>query len=238
MPEWLDAVSSSIRKFKISLRDAVITSWGFFDTDPKGVVTMKMLVLVTLLAVAVGSGCEARLGTSENGSTSSKTAPRGAVKEHRLSIRSDHPTVGLNEYVLISDDLDRDRAEAEAVIQAKIGLPYAMQTKERKDFEAVLGRNYIFRGEDEFFDREGYIENRVNDPSKVKSADYRNVVVQFITPEQALVTYSNIVEDQPGGPGAWKADMSWADVLIKEDGKWKYEIVHTIAFKDLTTPKQ
>ena len=70
----------------------------------------------------------------------------------------------------------------------------------------------------------------------MKQADYRNVVVQFIG-DRALVTYSNIVEDQPGGPGAWKADMTWADVFVREDGKWKYEAVHVIEFKDLTTPE-
>ena len=233
----LGGVRAPIGKLRITLLVSVIISSGFFDTGREGVETVKILVMAALSIAVIATGCATRQDATGNESTI-KTAPRGAAKEHKLSIRSEHPSVGLNEYVLITDDLERDKAEADAVIQAKIGLPYAMQTKDRKDFEAVLARNLIFRGEDEFFDREGYIANRVGDPSKVKSADYRNVVVQFITPERALVTYSNIVEDQPGGPGAWKADMSWADVLVKEDGKWKYEIVHTIAYKDLTASKQ
>jgi len=72
-------------------------------------------------------------------------------------------------------------------------------------------------------------------PYKVKQVDYRNVVVQFIAGGRALVTYSNIVEDQPGGSGAWNADMTWADILLKENGAWKYETVHLIDFRDLTT---
>jgi len=135
---------------------------------------------------------------------------------------------------LITDDLERDRSEAEAVIQTKIELPHAMQTKERNHFESILSKGFIFQAADGFFDRDGYINNRVGDPSKVRQADYRNVVVQFIG-DRALVTYSNIVEDEPGGPAAWKADMSWADILAKEDGRWKYETVHMIEFKDLTS---
>jgi hypothetical protein len=122
-------------------------------------------------------------------------------------------------------------------MRTKLGLPRAMQTKRREDFEAIIGSDYSFRGEDEFYpDREAYVANRVGDPSKVKQADYRNVVVQFITPDLALVTYSNLVEDEPGGPGAWKADMTWADILKKQNGRWLYQIVHTIAFKDMTVP--
>ena len=68
-------------------------------------------------------------------------------------------------------------------------------------------------------------------------SDYWGFVVQFID-GRALVTYLNIVEDEPGGPGAWKADMTWADILVNEDGKWKYELIHLIDFRDLTTPDQ
>jgi hypothetical protein len=198
---------------------------------------MRTLLIPFLGVMVISSACASSRPADASGSPAT-VSQMSSVKQFPVKAQPTHPTVGLTDYVLITDNFERDKAEAEAVIQAKIGLPYAMQTKKLEDFESILARKFVFRGEDEFFDREGYIANRVGDPERVKSADYRNVVVQFITPERALVTYSNIVEDQPGGPGSWKADMSWADVLVKEDGKWKYEIVHTIAYKDLTIPKQ
>lgn len=202
---------------------------------------MRVLVLAFLSSACLYSGCtgdrpETTYAPSNHEPARSSTSIQ--KKQFPIAYRSKYATVSLKEYVLISDDLERDRAEAQAVVQAKMELPRAMQTKDRKDFENILARNFVFRSEDEFFDRSGYINNRVEDPSKVKQADYRNMAVQFITPERALVTYSNLVEDQPGGPGAWKADMTWADIIVKEDGQWKYETVHQVLFKDLTTLKQ
>ena len=198
----------------------------------------KLLIILSI--VLLGFGCAQRTASkAENANAANATSypPTGPIKRHLIPFAPVYPTVKLTEYTLITDNLERDLTEADAVLRAKIGLPYAMHTKKREDFERVLGRNLVFTGADEHFDREGYIANRVGDPSKVKQAEYRNVTVQFIGGDRSLVTYSNIVEDEPGGPGAWKADMTWADILGKEDGQWKYQIVHTIDFRDLTTPK-
>jgi hypothetical protein len=78
-----------------------------------------------------------------------------------MTTASKYPTVGLKDYALVTDDLARDRADAEAVIQTKIGLPNAMQTKAREDFEPILASNFSMRAPGEFYDREGYISNRV-----------------------------------------------------------------------------
>ena len=163
--------------------------------------------------------------------------PVSPLKQFKLTSVPKYPNAGLKEYVLISDDLERDRADAEAVIQTKVELVRAMQTKLREHFEPSLAPDFIFHGKDEFFDRNAYIDNRVGDPLKVKQADYQNVVVRFIG-NIALVTYSNIVQAQPGGPGAPRANMIWADILSKEGGRWKFSAMHLIEFRDLTTPKQ
>ena len=195
---------------------------------------MKPIAFLSLMLIVGLSSCTTRETTSANLSniavSATDTKARTAMKQFKLTTQSKYPTVGLNEYTLITDDLERNRPEAEAAIQTKIELPHAMQTKERKDFESILSKNYVFRGPEEFYDRDGYINNRVGDPSRVKQAVYRNVVVQFVG-DRALITYSNLVEDEPGGKEVW--DMTWADVLIKEDGQWKYEVVHLIEFKIL-----
>lgn len=196
--------------------------------------------LVLSLAGAVALGTSASPVRADSPAVSSVPAqpeqhgPERAVRQVVLSTVSPYPSVELSEYTLVTRDFERDRARAEAVVQAKMRLPYAMHTKQRKHFEIALAHGFTFRAADEFFDREAYISNRVADASKVKRAEYRNVVVQFIG-DFALVTYSNVVEDQPGGPGAWKADMTWADVLVRENGEWKYLAIHQIEFRDLTT---
>jgi len=196
-------------------------------------------LILLALAFVTGSSSLNAANTEQTTGTKSASAPKtvGPLKQFKLTSVPKYPNAGLKEYVLISDDLERDRADAEAVIQTKVELVRAMQTKLREHFEPSLALDFVFRAEDQFFDRNAYINDRVSDPSKVKQADYRNVVVRFIG-GLALVTYSNIVEDEPGGPGAWKAQMLWADILAKESGRWKFLAMHQIEFRDLTSPKQ
>jgi hypothetical protein len=197
-----------------------------------------LLILIALAFLAGGSSLNAA-NTEQTTGKKSASAPKAVrpLQQFKLTIVPKYPNIGLKEYVLISDDLERDRADAEAVIQLKFEAVRAMQTKLRENFEPYLARNFIFRSNDQFFDRNEFINNRVlANPMKVKQADYLNVVVQFIG-DIALVTYSNIVESQPG-PGAHKANMTWADILSKEDGRWKASTVHLIRFERLTAPQQ
>ncbi len=203
---------------------------------------MKLLIAITAFFItACLSACNGSDAISSNAGDYSNTATQpetvAILKQFNLTTEPKYPNIGLKEYTLITDDLERDRAIAEAVIQAEIGLPHAMQTKQRPDFEAVMAKNFMFRAENEFFDREGYISNRVGDSSKVKQVDYRNVAIQLYG-DRALVTYSMIVENEPGGSGSLKADMSWADVLVKEDGQWKYESAHLIESRAVTPAKK
>ena len=101
-----------------------------------------------------------------------------------------------------------------------------MQTKEADRFERILARNFVFRAEDQFYGRADYIRERAKNKDTVITADYQNVVLQFIG-DIALLTYRNIVVIEPGGPDN-TVDMTWADVLVKEDGQWKFRAVHLI----------
>jgi len=53
-----------------------------------------------------------------------------------------------------------------------------------------------------------------------------------------MLTYRNIVEDEPGGPGAWKAEMVWSEIFVKEDGRWKVAALHSIQLKMLNDPQK
>lgn len=122
-------------------------------------------------------------------------------------------------------------------MQAKMDWPRAMQTKERSDFEKILAKNFTLHSPEGFADRAAYIENRVSDPSKVKTAGYDNLVLQLFT-DHAILTYNNVVEDEPGGPTAWKDRMTWMDDFVKEDGQWKVGSSRMINIITLNNPEK
>jgi hypothetical protein len=144
------------------------------------------------------------------------------LKEER---RSDN--IGITTYTLITDDFNSSRRDAEVIMQLKWDLPLAMQTKDRNVFNRILARNFTFRGENEFYEREDYIRNRVERKEIVESADYQNLVLQFFG-ETAVLTYRNIVrvKNVTDNPEVWR--MSWSDVFIREDGQWKIGAIHLI----------
>jgi hypothetical protein len=188
---------------------------------------MKLFPLMLLAVILVLGGCTAAEHSSTNAISTVRT-----FSQVKLVTQSKYPTVGIREYTLITDDVEARRADAEAIMQVKIEIPRAMQTKDPAQFDRILARNFTFRGEEEFFNRDDYIKNRVTSPNRVKTADYQNIVLQFFG-DYALLTYRNIVEDEPGGPTAWKAAITWADIFVKEDGQWKIGAVHGIDLKML-----
>ncbi len=131
--------------------------------------------------------------------------------------QSKYPQVRLSSYTLIADDIDARKSDAKEVMQVKIELPRAVQTKEADRFERILARTFVFRAADQFYGRADYIQDRTHSKDTVMTADYENVVLQFIG-EIAFLTYRNTVVDDPGGPEN-TTHMTWADILVKEDGR-------------------
>jgi ketosteroid isomerase-like protein len=152
------------------------------------------------------------------------------ARQITLTTKSRYPQVRLSSYTLIYDDNEEPRKDdAEAVMQVKIELPRAVQTKDAERFERILAPNFVFRAEGQFYGRADYIRERANNKDTVMTADYENVVLQFIG-DVALLTYRNIVVIEPGGP-EHTARMTWADILVKEGGQWKFRAVYLIDSK-------
>lgn len=137
------------------------------------------------------------------------------------------PTVHISEYSLVTDNLEAQRKDAEAIMQRKKDMPLAMQKHDAALFNSWLGRDFIARGEDEFRGREEYIQNRVNAKWSISDVRYENLVLQFFG-ETALLTYRNIVKekDEKGVPITWY--FTWADIWVKEDGQWKVAAIYVI----------
>jgi len=63
----------------------------------------------------------------------------------RLVTESKYPSVRIKEYTLITTNAEAQRADAEAIMQVKMEVPRAMQTKDPAQFNRVLARDFIFR---------------------------------------------------------------------------------------------
>jgi Domain of unknown function (DUF4440) len=94
-------------------------------------------------------------------------------------------------------------------------------------FDAILARDFTFRAEDEWYERDAYIRERVESREGVEAVRYENLVLQFFGPI-AVLTYRNVVKhtDMLGKPDTLR--LSWADVFVQEQGKWKIGGSHLI----------
>jgi Domain of unknown function (DUF4440) len=187
---------------------------------------MKLVLFLVLLLTIFLTGCGANDRSIESSTDKAEAKPATQVT---FTTRSKYPQVRLSSYTLLSDDVEARKADAEAVMQVKIELPRAVQTKEADRFDRILARNFVFRTDDQFYNRADYIRARANNKDTVRTAAYENVVLQFIG-DIAFLTYRNVVVVEPGGP-EHTVHMTWADILVKEDGQWKFSAVHLIDSK-------
>lgn len=146
-----------------------------------------------------------------------------AAKHEQITIPNERrvPGVDLSGYTLITSNSEADRREAEAILEVKVSWPRAMQTKDAAMFDRILARDFTFREADgRLFERDAYIRDRVQRSATVVSAKYENVVLQLFG-HMAVMTYRNVVSgtDAAGKRETWH--MSWADVFVREDGRWK-----------------
>ena len=154
-------------------------------------------------------------------------APR--LEQLTISIDQKFPSVDIKGYSLITSDAERDRPAAAEIMQVKAEWPRAMQTKSKELFESILARDFSFRAEDQFFERDAYIRDRVESVETVESARYENLVLQFFD-DVAVMTYRNIISGADGDTGlpeTWH--YSWADIFVLEDGRWKIGGSHLIS---------
>jgi hypothetical protein len=173
------------------------------------------------------AGC----GTSENVSEQPAEQPKAnSPRQVTLTTRSQYPQVRLSTYTLIcDDDFEATKAEAEPVMQVKIELPRAVQTKEADRFERILARDFVFRANEQFYGRADYIRERASNKDTVMTADYENVVLHFI----GDICFANVSQHCRDGAGRPRAHRSY-DVgghLVKENGQWKFRAVHLIDSK-------
>ncbi len=198
----------------------------------KSITNIGALIVVMFCLTSVYSGCR----TDEKSANRQSNSPEQNGIGKRFSQvtvkeETNNPNIGIGSYTLITDNAAAHRADAETVMQLKKNYPLAMQTKDAALFNRILARDFTFRGENEFFGREDYIRDRVQASQTVTSAQYENLVLQFVG-EVGVLTYRNVVKnkDASGNPNDTEY-MTWADIYVKENGGWKIGAVHLIDYR-------
>ncbi len=149
-------------------------------------------------------------------------------KQIQISESNPTPTVEIKEYTLITTNKSLDSADAVEILKLKRKLPLAMQRKDSALFESILSNDFIYRGEDEFYkNKEDYIRNRIHASWTIDTVKFQNLVLQFFD-GVAILTYRNALKGTDEGNRANIEHYSWADIYVKEGGKWKFKGIHEI----------
>ena len=138
------------------------------------------------------------------------------------------PTVDIKEYTLITTNKSEDSANAVEILKLKRKFPLAMQRKDRTLFETILSNSFTYRGEDEFQkNKEEYIHNRIHAGWTIDTVKYQNLVLQFFG-DISVLTYRNTLNGTDDSGNEEIEYYSWAEIYMKENGKWKIKGLHEI----------
>jgi len=154
----------------------------------------------------------------------------GLFQQININEENITPTVDIKSFVLITNDPIKDSMEAREILKVKRNFPLAMQQKDSSLFEQILATGFIFRADDEFFNRADYIKNRIHGTWTIDTVQFENLALQFFG-EVAVLTYKNSLNgsDDAGRPNLEK--YTWADMYVNQQGKWKLLSVHCIDTK-------
>lgn len=145
----------------------------------------------------------------------------------KYTIDINAPTVGITDYTLITNNLEKDSIEASLLLNAKVVLPLAMQKHDSKFFDSTLAADFIYQGEEAFFNRAEYIKDRVNAKWMISDVQYENLVLEFFD-GYGILTYRNKVKEKDEFGNDQLYTWFWTDVWIKEDGRWKLKDLRAI----------
>ena len=176
---------------------------------------MRVFNFLLLLSIGLTMGC-----THNNSRVSNLI--QVIIKEANTT-----PTVDIKDFTLVSNNLIVDSIEAIEIMRVKRNLPLAMQKHDSLLFENILSKSFTFRAQNEFFNRTDYISNRVHGNWTIDTVRFKNLVLQFFD-QTAILTYTNILNGTDDNGRRDTEYYSWADIYIKENGKWKIAGIHEI----------
>ncbi|MEI9946737.1 MAG: nuclear transport factor 2 family protein [Chitinophagaceae bacterium] len=184
---------------------------------------MRYLLNPLLIAVTIIS-CHHHQNDSAELTIADSTKKYVQVK---YAIDIDAPTVGITTYTLITKNLEKDSIEARQLLNAKVILPLAMQKHDFKLFDSTLTADFIYQGEEAFFNRAEYIKDRVTGKWSISDVQYENLVLEFFD-GYGVLTYRNKVKEKDEFGKDQLYTWFWTDVWVKENGRWKLKDLRAI----------
>jgi hypothetical protein len=191
---------------------------------------LLLMLLVILNFYLISCSNSQKHNTKSGGNSyNSKNQNESEKKYIQVNIKVDlkTPTVGIKSFTLITNDLQRDISNAQVIIQAKVMLPLAMQKHDETLFDSVLSKDFIYHGEEAFFNRKEYIHDRVNAKWMISDVQYENMVLEFFD-DFGVLTYRNKVKERDESGKDQLYFWFWTDIWIKENGRWKIKDLRAI----------
>ena len=189
---------------------------------------MKKILFIILTILLVDSSCR------EGQKTNNNVEKNSARNYSTVFILEDNSTssVDISKYTLINDSQNDRRNDAKEILKVKRKWPLAMQSLNPLEFDSILSRNFTFKGSDKFFTRADYIKNRTTPNQwKITFVKYDNVTLQFFG-DTGILSYMNLITNKNVNTGAIEYEhISWVDIYVIEDGKWKIGAVHSIDYR-------
>lgn len=185
---------------------------------------IHMLLLSTILGI---SCCEPK---EQETPVVDESAIVYSISE--ITVEDSTPTVEIKKYTLIIDAEQNRTNDAEQIINLKRRWPLAMQSQNLEEFEAILAKEFTFKGIGEFFNRTDYIKNRIKpDDWKITFVKYDNLCLQFIN-DLAILTYKNKITNENVKTKEIEIEnITWTDIFLVEDEHWKIKSSHAIDYR-------
>ena len=189
---------------------------------------MKKTIFILLTTLVIFISCKERQKANNNGEkNSANNYSTEVITDDNLT-----PSVDISKYTLINDPQKDRRNDAKEIIKVKRKWPLAMQSLNPLEFDSILSKNFTFKGGDKFFTRADYIKNRTTpDEWKITFVKYDNVTLQFFG-DTGILSYVNQITNKNDNTGAIEHEhISWVDIYVIEDGKWKIGASHSIDYR-------
>ncbi len=170
-----------------------------------------------------------------NGQNTNNSIEKDSIINYSAIVLTDTnstPTVDISKYTLIHDPLKDRTNDAKEILEVKKKWPLAMQSLNSLEFDSILSKNFVFKGTDSFYTRAAYIKNRTTPHEwKITFVKYDNVTLQFFG-DTGILSYKNHITNKNTKTEAIEFEhISWVDIFVLENGKWKIGGAHAIDYR-------
>jgi len=189
---------------------------------------LRTTIFILLTNLVITFSCNEREKASNNADKNSTNNYSAVV----ISEDNSTTSVDISKYTLIIDPKKDRSSDAKEILKVKRKWPLAMQSLNPLVFDSILSKNFTFNGSDKFYTRADYIINRTTPGEwKITFVKYDNVTLQFFD-DTGILSYVNHITNKNVNTGAIEYEhISWTDIYIIEDGKWKIGAAHAIDYR-------